>query len=64
MARGCGKYLTSNRFEVLALATGIQQQGYFTTNGIPKKQTPIIIIEPVLLFYWPHQVIRHLRGVY
>ena len=63
MARGCGKYLVSNRFGVLALARYWQNQGYFTTNRIPKKQTPIIIIEPVLLFYLPHQFFCHLRGV-
>ena len=50
MARGCGKYLTSNRFGVLALETDGKHQGFFTTNGIPKKQTPIILIEPVMLF--------------
>ena len=62
MARGCGKYLTSNRFGVLAIATDGQHQGFFTNHGIPKKQTLIIIIKPVLLFYLPYQFIRRLKG--
>ena len=63
MARGCGKYLTPKIFGALALSMDGQNQGYFTTNGIPKNQTPIIIIEPVLLFYLPHQFMRHLMSV-
>ena len=62
MSRGGGEYLTSNRFGVLALATDVQHQCFFATNGIPKKQTAIILIEPVLLLYLPHQFIHHIRG--
>ena len=62
MARVCGKYFTSNIFGVLAIVTDGQHQGFSTTNGIPKKQTPISRIEPVFLFYSPHQFICYLRG--
>ena len=62
MARRCGKYLTSNRFGVLAQATDGVNLGFFTTKGVPKNQTPTILTEPVLLFYLPHQFICHIRG--
>ena len=63
MARGRGKYLTSNRFGFLSLAMDGQHQGFFITNRIPKKETSIILFEPILLFYLPRQFIRHIRGV-
>ena len=62
MAGRCGKYLNSNIFRVLELATYGQHHGFFTISVKPKKQTPKILIEPVLLFYFPHQFIYHLRG--
>ena len=62
MARGCGKYLTSNKFGDLSLAMDGQHQCFFTINGIPKNQTLIILIESVFLFYLDRQFIRHLRG--
>ena len=62
MAIGCGNYFNSNIFVVLALAMDWQRQGFFATNRIPKNQTLVILIEPVLIFYLPQQFIRHLRG--